>query len=99
MIFICIDKTKLEEVFLSVPKNTKYLMEYQSQHDQGCIIKKVKLNKENTNFILTDFTTITKSKLPYHKAEHQVILYHWPAKSIVLQSIYIFKLFQNINFL
>ena len=31
-----------------------------SQRDQGCIIKKVKLNEENTDFVLTDFTTITK---------------------------------------
>ena len=43
-----------------------------SQHDQGCIIKKVKLSEENTDFILTDFTTITKSKLAYDKAEHQL---------------------------
>ena len=25
-----------------------------SQHDKGCIIKKVKLNEENTDFVLTD---------------------------------------------
>ena len=43
-----------------------------SQHDQGCIIKKVKLNEENTDFVLTDFTIITKSKLAYDKAEHQL---------------------------
>ena len=36
-----------------------------SQHDQGCILKKVKLNVENTDSVLTDFTTITKSKLAY----------------------------------
>ena len=42
-----------------------------SEHDQGCIIKKLKLNEENTDFVLTDFTTITKSKLAYDKAEHQ----------------------------
>ena len=43
-----------------------------SKHDQGCIINKVKLNEENADFVLTDFTTITKSKLAYHKAEHQL---------------------------
>ena len=43
-----------------------------SQLDQGYIIKKVKLNEENTDFVLTDFTTITKSKLTYDKAEHQL---------------------------
>ena len=43
-----------------------------SQHDQGCIIKKVKLNEENTDFVLTDFTIITKSKLANDKAEHQL---------------------------
>ena len=42
------------------------------QHDQGCIIKTVKLNEENTDFTLTDFTTITKSKLAYNKAEYQL---------------------------
>ena len=45
---------------------------WKSQHDQGCILKKVKLNEENTDFVLTDFTTITKSKLAYDKAEHQL---------------------------
>ena len=43
-----------------------------SQHDQGCIIRKVKLNEENTDFVLTDFTTIAKSELTYDKAEHQL---------------------------
>ena len=43
-----------------------------SQHDQGCITKKVKLNEGNTDFILTYFTTITKSKLAISKAEHQL---------------------------
>ena len=43
-----------------------------SQHNQGCIIKKVKLNEENTDFVLIDFTTITKTKLGYDKAEHQL---------------------------
>ena len=47
-----------------------------SQHDQGCITKKVKLNKENANFLLTNFTTNAKSKLNYYKAEHQLNLYH-----------------------
>ena len=46
------DKTKLEEVFISVPKKHKILDEIsKSQHDQGCIIKKVKLNEENTDFV------------------------------------------------
>ena len=49
-----------------------------SRHDQGCIIKKVKLNEKNIDFELTDFTTITKSKLAYG----------WPGKSIVLETIY-----------
>ena len=54
------------------PQKHKILDEIsKSQHDQGCIIKKVKLNEEITDFILTDFTTITKSKLAYDKAEHQ----------------------------
>ena len=39
-----------------------------SQHDQGCIIKKVKLNEQNTDFVLADFTAVTKSKLTYDKA-------------------------------
>ena len=43
-----------------------------SEHDQGCIMKKVKLNEENTGFRSTDFTTITKSKLAYNKAKHQL---------------------------
>ena len=62
------------------PQKHKILDEIsKSQHDQGCIIKKVKLNEENTDFILTDFTTITKSKLAYDKAEHQLnfILLVW----------------------
>ena len=55
------------------PQKHKILDEmYKSQHDQRCIIKKVKLNEENTDFVLTDFTTITKSKLAYDKAEHQL---------------------------
>ena len=55
------------------PQKHKILDEIsKSQHDQGCIIKKVKLNEENTDFVLTDFTTITKSKLAYDKAEHQL---------------------------
>ena len=42
------------------PQKHKILDEIsKSQHDQGCIIKKVKLNEENTDFVLTDFTTIT----------------------------------------
>ena len=50
-----------------------------SQHDQGCIIKEVKLNEEKTDFVSTDFTTIAKSKLAYNKAEHQLnfILLAW----------------------
>ena len=49
------------------PQKHKILDEiWKLQHDQGCIIKKVKLNEENT-----DFTSITKSKLAYDKAEHQ----------------------------
>ena len=45
------------------PQKHKILDEiWKSQHDQGRIIKKVKLNEENTDFVLTDFTTITKSK-------------------------------------
>ena len=62
------------------PQKHKILDEIsKSQHDQGCIIKKVKLNKENTDFVLTDFTTITNSKLAYNKAEHQLnfILLAW----------------------
>ena len=43
-----------------------------SQHDQGCIMKKVKLNEENTGFRSTDFTTIRISKLAYNKAKHQL---------------------------
>ena len=43
-----------------------------SQDDQGCITKKVKLNEENIHFVLTDFTTIKKSKLAYDKAEYQL---------------------------
>ena len=55
------------------PHKHKILEELsKSQHDQGCIIKKVKLNEENTDFRLTDFTTITKSKLAYDIAEHQL---------------------------
>ena len=42
------------------------------QYDQGRIIKKVKLSEENTDFVLTDFTTTTKSKLAYDKADHQL---------------------------
>ena len=34
--------------------------------------KEVKLNEENTDFELTDFTTVTKSKLAYDKGEHQL---------------------------
>ena len=30
------------------------------EHDQGCIINKVKLKEENTDFVLNHFTTITK---------------------------------------
>ena len=40
-----------------------------SQHDKGCIIKKLKLNEENTDFVLTYFTIISKSKLAYDKAD------------------------------
>ena len=55
------------------PQKHKILYEIpKSQHNQGCIIKKVKLNKENTDFELTDFNTITKSKLADNKAEHQL---------------------------
>ena len=55
------------------PQKHKILDEIsKSQHDQGCIIMKVKLNEENTDFVLTDFTTITKSKLAYDEAEHQL---------------------------
>ena len=50
-----------------------------SQHNQGCIIKKEKLNEKHTDFVLTYFTTITKSKLANDKAEHQLnfILLVW----------------------
>ena len=55
------------------PQKHKILDEIsKSQHDQGCIIKKVKLNGENKDFVLTDFTTMTKSKLAYDKAERQL---------------------------
>ena len=51
------------------PQKYKILDEIsKSQHDQGFIIKKVKLNEEN--FLLTDFTAITKSIVAYDKAEH-----------------------------
>ena len=57
------------------PQKHKILDEIsKSQHDQGCIIKKVKLNGQNTDFVLTDFTTMTKSKLADDKAEHQLHL-------------------------
>ena len=57
------------------PKEHKILDEIsRSQHYQGCIIKKVTLYKVNTDLILTDFTTIAKSKLAYDKAEHQLNL-------------------------
>ena len=62
------------------PQKHKILDEIsKSQHDQGCIIKKVKLNEENTDFVLTDIATITKSKLAYDKTEHQLnfILLAW----------------------
>ena len=39
---------------------------------QGCIIKKVRLNDENNDFLLTDFTTISKSKLTYEKVDHKL---------------------------
>ena len=81
------------------PQKHKILDEIsKSQHDQGCIIKKVKLNEENTDFVLTDFTTITKPKLAFNKAEHQLILYRWPGKSIALQSIYILNCFRILTF-
>ena len=61
------------------PQKHKILDEIsKSRHDPGCIIKKVTLNEKNIDFELTDFTTITKSKLAYS----------WPDKSIVLQTIY-----------
>ena len=44
------DKTKLDEVFVSFPKKHKIHDKIsKSQHDQGCIIKEVKLNEENTD--------------------------------------------------
>ena len=60
------------DVCFSPPKYKILDQISKSQHDQWCIIKKVKLNEENTDFVLTDFTTITKSKLAYDKAEHQL---------------------------
>ena len=67
-----LDETSKSGVCFSSQKH-KILDEIsKSQHDQGCIIKKVKLNEENTDFVLTDFTTTTKSKLAYNKAEHQL---------------------------
>ena len=59
------DKTKLEEVFVSVSSQKQKKIDEisKSQHDQGCIIGTVKLNEENTDFVLTDGTTIAKSDL------------------------------------
>ena len=64
---------KVRGVVCFSPQKHKTLDEIsKSQHDQGCIIMKVKLNEENTDLVLTDFTTIKKSKLAYDKAEHQL---------------------------
>ena len=82
------------------PQKHKILHEIsKSQHDQGCIIKKVKLNEENTDFVLTDFTTITKLKLAYDKAEHQLnfISLAWYVNCFTKYTF--LKLFQNINIL
>ena len=38
-----------------------------SLENQGCIMKKVKLNEDTSDFMLTDYTTITQSKLGYEK--------------------------------
>ena len=57
------NKTKLKVVCFSPQKHKILDGISKLQHDQGCIIKKVILNEENKDFVLTDFTTITKSKL------------------------------------
>ena len=82
------------------PQKHKILDEIsKSQHDQGCIIKKVKLNEENTDFVLTDFTTITKSKLAYDKAEHQLNFISLTWQVNCFTKYIFFKLIQNINIL
>ena len=50
-----------------------------SQHDQGCTIKKVKLNEENTDFLLTDFTTFTKivNKAGYYNSFFLFLFQHF----------------------
>ena len=93
------NKTKLKEVCFSPQKHKILDGISKSQHDQGCIIKKVNLNEGNKDFVLTDFTTITKSKLAYDKAEHQLnfISLTWQVNCFTKYKI--FKLFQNINIL
>ena len=55
------------------PKKHKVLNDLSKSEGnyQGFIIKKVKLNDENNDFLLTDLTTISKSKLAYEKVDHK----------------------------
>ena len=41
-----------------------------SLENQGCIMKKVKSNEDTSDFMSTDYTTITQSKLGYEKDRH-----------------------------
>ena len=63
---ISMGKRKSEGVFFSRQNHKVFDDISKSEEDhQGCIIKKVKLNDGNNNFLLTDYTTISKSKLAY----------------------------------
>ena len=61
-------KRKSEGVFFSRQNHKVFDDISKSEEDhQRCIIKKVKLNDGNNDFLLTDYTTISKSKLAYEK--------------------------------
>ena len=53
---------------------TKLLEEISKFGDenQGCLFKKVKLSNESNDFILTDYTIITRSKIAYQKVQHDL---------------------------
>ena len=48
-----------------------------SWEKQDCIIKKVKLIKDKFDFILADYTTITRSKLDYEKVTQSLGYTRW----------------------
>ena len=52
-----------------------------SEENQGCIMKKIKLNEGTSDFMLTGYTTIPRSKLAYEKFTPTLVVSWWPGNA------------------